>query len=295
MISQILLPAALSFIMFAMGLTMTLDDFKQVFMRPKALLTGLAAKILLVPVLGLLLVTLFKLDVDFAVGMLILAACPAGVTSSLLTHHAGGRIALAAMVTAVSSLAAVATLPLIVNLGLGHFAGYDHAVDLPVGKMVLGIFLVDTLPLALGLGLQKWKPMLAARLGRFARPLATFLFALIVMGAFLNQSETMWRHGADVLPPALLLNLAAMAVAGLAGIGMGLSVSERIAVIMENGLQNSALGIFVAVTLLGNEAMMVPSIVYALAMNVTALLAIFYFRMMVKTAPASALPGAGGR
>jgi BASS family bile acid:Na+ symporter len=283
-IAQLLLPLALSFIMFAMGLTMTLADFKLVFIQPRALLTGLAGKIALVPFLGFLAVFLFGLHGEFAAGLIILAACPAGVTSSLLTHHARGRIALAATVTALTSLAAVVTLPLIANLGLGLFAGFDHSVDLPVGKMVSGIFLVDTLPLALGLGLQAFRPGLAAKLGRFARPVATFLFALIVAGAFLNQSQTMLLHGDEVLPPALLLNVAAMTAGALAGSVMGLSPSERIAIVMENGLQNSALGIFVAVTLLQSEAMMVPSIVYALAMNVTALLVIFWLRRRRKAA-----------
>ncbi len=288
MISQILLPLALAFIMFAMGLTMTMGDVKQVFTKPKALLTGLAAKLFLVPLLGVLVVSLFMMEPDFAVGMLILAACPAGVTSSLLTHHAGGRIALAAMVTAISSLAAALTLPLIANLGLQLYAGYGQAVDLPVGRMVFGIFLVDTLPLALGLGLQKWKPELAAILGRFARPIATFLFALIVVGAFASQAQTMLTHGAQLLPPALLLNLAAMAGAGAIGVGMGLSRGDTIAVIMENGLQNSALGIFVALTLLRNDAMMAPSIIYALAMNVTALALIAWLRQRAKALPESA-------
>ena len=282
MISQILLPLALAFIMFAMGLTMTMDDVKQVFTRPKAMLTGLAAKLVLVPMLGVLVVSLFMMEPDFAVGMLILAACPAGVTSSLLTHHAGGRIALAAVVTAITSLAAVVTLPLIANLGLQLYAGYGQAVDLPVGRMVFGIFLVDTLPLALGLGLQKWKPDFAARLGLFARPAATFLFALIVVGAFASQAQTMLTHGAQLLPPALLLNLTAMAGAGAIGVGMGLSRGDTIAVVMENGLQNSALGIFVALTLLRNDAMMAPSIIYALAMNVTALAVVVALRRRAK-------------
>jgi BASS family bile acid:Na+ symporter len=273
-ISQILLPLALSFIMFAMGLTMTLADLRAVLVRPRALLAGLASKLALVPLLGLAAAYLFGLSGDFAAGLIILAACPAGVTSSLLTHHAKGRIALAAMVTAISSLGAVVSLPLIANLGLRLFAGFEQPVDLPVGKMVLGIFLVDTLPLALGLALQAWAPRLAARLGRFARPLATFLFALIVAGAFINQMPAMLAHGAVLLPATLALNIAAMAGGWLTARAFRLSSSDGVAVVMENGLQNSALGIFVAVTLLQNEAMMAPSIVYALAMNLTALLLI---------------------
>ncbi|MBI2236436.1 MAG: bile acid:sodium symporter family protein [Magnetospirillum sp.] len=271
MITQALLPLALAFIMFAMGLTMPPADFRLVFTRPKAMAVGLACKLLLLPAAGLAVVLAWRPEPDFAVGMVILAACPAGVTSSLLTHWGKGRTALAAAVTALTSLAAVVTLPALANLGLALFAGYDHAVELPVARMCLGIFLVDTLPLALGLALQVRRPLLAERLGKVARPLANLLFGVIVVGAFVSQAETFAAHWRTAVPPAVALNLAAMALAWVASSATGLEPRDRVAVVMENGLQNGALGIFVAVTLLGNPAMMVPSIVYALVMNVTAL------------------------
>jgi BASS family bile acid:Na+ symporter len=270
-ITQIALPLALAFIMFAMGLTMDGRDFRIVFGAPRAMVVGLAAKLLLLPALGLALVLVWKPEPDFAVGMILLAACPAGVTSALLTHHAGGRIALAATITAATSLAATVTVPLLVNFGLALFAGYDRSVDLPVGKMTLGIFLVDTVPLALGLAIQRFRPRVAERMGRIARPVATLLFALIVVGAFVSQRQALIDHVGDVVPAALLLNLAAMTGAWMLGAMARLEMADRIAVVMENGLQNGALGIFVAVTLLGNPAMMVPSIVYAFVMNLTAI------------------------
>ena len=133
MILQAALPAALAFIMFAMGLTMAPGDIGRVFRQPKALVAGLAAKLLLVPLAGLAVVSLWRLPSDFAVGLILLAACPAGVTSALLSHLAGGRIALAAAITALTSLAAAVTVPLLVNLGLTVFAGYDRSVEIPVG------------------------------------------------------------------------------------------------------------------------------------------------------------------
>ena len=269
MITQALLPAGLAFIMFAMGLTMPPADFRMVFTKPRAMAVGLVCKLLLLPAAGLAVVLAWRPEPDFAVGMVILAACPAGVTSSLLTHWGKGRAALAAAVTAVTSLAAVVTLPALANLALALFAGYDHPVELPVARMCLGIFLVDTLPLALGLALQVWRPALAERAGRGARPLASLLFAAIVVGAFVSQADTFAAHWRTAVLPAVVLNLVAMAAGWLAS--TGLERRDRVAVVMETGLQNGALGIFVAATLLGNPAMMVPSIVYALVMNVTAL------------------------
>ena len=271
MITQAALPAALAFIMFAMGLTMAPGDMGMVFRHPKALAAGLAAKLVLVPLAGLAVVSLWRPQPDFAVGMILLAACPAGVTSALLTHLAGGRIALAAAITALTSLAAMASVPLLVNLGLAVFAGYDRSVEIPVGRMILGIFLVDTVPLALGLAIRHLRPRWADRSGRGARGLANLLFAAIVVGAFVSQRQALLDHLGDVVPAALALNLLAMAGAWAVGGALRLDLADRIAVVMENGLQNGALGIFVAVTLLGSPAMMVPSIVYALVMNLTAL------------------------
>jgi BASS family bile acid:Na+ symporter len=271
MITQVALPAALAFIMFAMGLTMNPGDFRLILTHPRAMVVGLAAKLLLVPLAGLAVVTVWRPQADFAVGMILLAACPAGVTSALLTHMAGGRIALAATITALTSLAATLSVPLLVNLGLAVFAGYDQAVEIPVGRMTLGVFLVDTVPLALGLLIQRLWPMAAERLGRIARPLATLLFAVIVVGAFVSQRQALMDHIGDVVPASLALNILAMAGAWALGSWLRLDRVDRIAVVMENGLQNGALGIFVAVTLLGNPAMMVPSIVYAFVMNLTAI------------------------
>jgi BASS family bile acid:Na+ symporter len=271
MITQAALPAALAFIMFAMGLTMDPGDFRLIAARPKAMMAGLAAKLMLVPLAGLAVVLVWRPPADFAVGMILLAACPAGVTSALLTHMAGGRIALAATITALTSLAATLTVPLLVNLGLAAFAGYDRAVEIPVGRMTLGIFLVDTVPLALGLLVQRLWPRAAGRMGRIARPVATLLFAVIVVGAFFSQRQALIDHVGDVVPASLALNLLAMAGAWVLGGMLRLDLADRIAVVMENGLQNAALGIFVAVTLLGNHAMMVPSIVYAFVMNLTAI------------------------
>lgn len=278
MITQAALPAALAFIMFAMGLTMNPGDFRLILSHPKAMAAGLAAKLVLVPLAGLAVVLVWRPPADFAVGMILLAACPAGVTSALLTHMAGGRIALAATITALTSLAATLSVPLLVNLGLAVFAGYDRAVELPVGRMTLGVFLVDTVPLLLGLGIQRLWPRAAARLGKLARPVATLLFALIVVGAFVSQRQTLMDHVGDVVPAALVLNLLAMGGAWAVAEALRLDLADRVAVVMENGLQNGALGIFVAVTLLDNHAMMVPSIVYAFVMNLTAIAFIWAVR-----------------
>ncbi|MGE4280990.1 MAG: bile acid:sodium symporter family protein [Magnetospirillum sp.] len=279
MITDLLLPLGLAFIMFAMGLALKPADFALVFTRPKAMALGLLSQMVLLPVLALAVVQVFDLPRDFAVGLVILAACPGGITSNLLTHLAGGATALAVSLTAVTSVAGALSVPVVVNLALMHVGGQAAPMDLPVAKMTMGVFAVATLPLIVAMVINARWPIVAARMEKLARHLATALFAFIVVGAFASQWRTMMDHAVDVLPPAVVLNVLAMLGAlALARLG-GLGGKERLALVLETGLQNGALGIFVAATLLQSPAMMVPSIVYALAMNVTALAVIVSSRL----------------
>lgn len=271
LIAEAFIPAGLAFIMFAMGLTLAVGDFRLVFAQPRAMAVGLLCQMAMLPAVAVAVVAGFAPSPAFAVGLVILAACPGGVTSNLLTHLAGGATALAVSLTAITSVAGAVTVPLVVNLGLMLFAGHDHMVELPVARMTLGVFSVATLPLILGMTVNAKAPLLAKRMERVTRHVATALFAIIVVGAFASQWRTMWEHAAEVMPPALLVNAGAMALAFALARLTGLERREGIAVVLETGLQNGALGIFVAATLLGNQAMMVPSIIYALVMNVTAL------------------------
>jgi len=257
--------------MFAMGLTLTVGDFRLVIIQPRAVAVGLTAQMLLLPALAVTLVVLVPMPADFAVGLIILAVCPGGITSNLLTHLAGGHTALAVTLTAITSLAGTLTVPFFVNLALIHLAGAAQPVDLPVARMTLGVFAVSTLPLLIAMTIRHRWPQRAERLERPMRHIATFLFALIVLGAFASQWSYLMGYFGQVIPPALILNLGAMILAFLLARLFRLDRRQRLAVILETGLQNGALGIFVAATLLGSEAMMVPSILYALVMNVSAI------------------------
>jgi BASS family bile acid:Na+ symporter len=206
---QQLLPLALAFIMFYLGLTLALADFRRVAQRPMALAVGLAGQILLVPLAAFAVATLCGLAPLMAVGLMVLAACPGGVSSGLLTHLARGETALSISLTAVTSLVSMLTLPLVLNLSLQHFMGSSLQAQLPLAPMVRSIFLLTTL----------------------------LLNALVLGSAWVLASQAR------------------------------LSPADRVAVVTECGLQNSALGIFVCLQLLEAPAMSAPSVVYALLMN----------------------------
>lgn len=277
-ISQVL-PIGLAFIMLYLGLTLQGEDFRRVLKRPRALFVGLVGQVLLVPAMGLLVALLTPLDPVMAMGLMVLVACPGGVSSGLLTHLARGDVALSISLTAVTSVAAVFTLPLIVNVSIQHFMGLTDSVAFPLTNMVRSIFMLTTVPVLLGMALRAWQPSRVMRLLPSADHLATSLFVLIVLGTFWDQRHTLFEHLPTLGPASLLLN--ALILLGAWGVShlFNLQKRDRIAVVTECGLQNSALGIYVCVELLHSAVMSVPSVVYALLMNGGALVFVLLMRL----------------
>jgi BASS family bile acid:Na+ symporter len=273
-----LLPLALAFIMLYLGMTLRVDDFKHVLLRPRALLTGLIGQLIMVPLLGLGVAWSLHLEPVMAVGLMVLAACPGGVSSGLLTHLARGDVALSISLTAVTSVAAVLTLPLVVDASMRLFMASGMGVEFPLGSMVRSIFLLTTVPVLTGMALRAWQPGRVARLEIMAGRLATALFLLIVFSTFWDQRQVLLDNLPRVGPASLLLNGLILTGAWVLSRQFKLSGRDRIAVVTECGLQNSALGIYVSVQLLHSPAMSVPSVVYALLMNGGALIFVLLMR-----------------
>ena len=264
---ELLLPLALGFIMFSLGLTLVVDDFRRLLTRPKAVLAGLVGQVLVVPAAAWGIALAWGLPAEMAVGLMILAACPGGVSSGLLTHLARGDTALSITLTAITSVAAVATVPFIVDLSLRHFMNSGAGIEFPLASMVRGVFLLTTVPVVLGMGLRAWRPAFAMRVEVAAGRIATVLFVLIVLATFFSQRQVLAENLGSLGPATVLLNLLVIGAGfGLAA-GAGLDRRDRIAVATECGLQNAGLGIFIASALLQSPAMTVPSVVYALVMN----------------------------
>lgn len=278
MTTEILLPIALATIMFALGLTLTVGDFARVFAQPQAIAVGLLVQVLMVPLLAFLIATAMRLPPELAMGLMLLAACPSGASAGLITHLAGGKTALSISLTAITSVLAVISTPLVVDYALFHFTGTSAATDLPIAKMIRSMFLITTVPVALGMAIRHTLPALSARIEPVAGRIAVLVFLAIVVATFVDQRQVLATHITRIGPAALLLNLAVMAAGvGLAA-GFGLEVRDRIAIAVEAGMQNAALGIFLAVGILTIPAMAVSSVVYALLMNLTALGFILFMR-----------------
>jgi BASS family bile acid:Na+ symporter len=276
------LPLALAFIMIGMGLTLTIDDFKRIMRYPKAMVLGLLCQLVLLPLVGFLLVVAFKVEGALAVGVMIIAACPGGATSNLISHLAKGDTALSISLTAVSSLVTVLSIPLIVNYSIGHF-GEEGSVTLPVMKTILQIFVITLIPVAIGMGVKRTFPALAERSDRVVRVVSALFLTAIIVAAILKERDHLVEYFVLSGPAMLSLNVVMLLMGyGLARV-LALPTAQQRTISIETGIQNGTLGIFVAATLLKNSTMTIPSAIYSLIMFFTAALVIVLFARQKST------------
>ncbi|MEG3619520.1 bile acid:sodium symporter family protein [Magnetovibrio sp. PR-2] len=283
---DILLPLGLGLIMFAIGLGLTVADFTRIVRHPRAIVVGLLNQIVLLPMIGLAVLVGYDGRVEFAVGVMILAASPGGITSNLLTILAGGSAALSVSMTAITSVLSVVTVPLILGLSQVVLLGEGQDIHMPIGQIMGSVILVTAVPIGLGMVLFARWPDLVQAVHMPARRAATGIFAIIVVSAFIGQMDNIVQHFAEIGPRLIALNIATMGLGLFTALSLGLGHADRVAIAMECGLQNAALAIFVAVTVLGNPVLVVPAITYALIMSVTAAGLIAWVRRTKKTVAA---------
>lgn len=268
-IGQILLPLALAFIMLALGVGLTPGDFRRIFTRPRALLIGAVLQYVSLPLLAMAIVAFLPAPPVLKVGIVLLAACPGGTTSNLLTHMARGDVALSISLTALTSLTSMITVPIVLMIALALFMGPDAP---QVGLVTTGfvIFLLTVVPVAIGMAIRQFAPKAASLLDRHSRLLSGVVFTAVVLATLIADRDQMASRFAEAGLIALSLNIAAMVVAfGVASLVM-LKMKQRIALTLECGLQNATLAIVVAVGMLGDVAYAVPAAIYGLIMFVTA-------------------------
>lgn len=272
-ITQIALPLILAFIMFSMGITLVVDDFKRVAKFPKAFLVGSFLQMVTLPLLAFGLATVWMkyngLEAAYAVGLLIIAACPGGVTSNLMAHMCKGDTALSISLTAIISLVTVITIPVIVNLGLGHFMGAEDSTQLPVAKTVAGIFAITTVPVLIGMLVKNKAPDWSLRNEALIGKLAAIFFVIILVAAIAKDWKLLVSSFSSVGPLTLALNVATLVFGYGVSRLLSLDRKQAVTITFECGLQNGTLAIFIALTLLHNEQMMIPCGVYSILMFIT--------------------------
>jgi BASS family bile acid:Na+ symporter len=270
-LTAVFLPLALFIIMLGMGLGLTLSDFKRVLVEPKAVILGLIAQLIMLPFVGLVLATIFPLSPEMAVGVMILAACPGGSTSNLITYLVKGNVALSITLTAISSLITVLTIPLVVNLSMENFMGEGVALQLPFAQTVIQIAVITLIPITIGMLLHRYLPKFAMTVEKGVKWLSLFFLGLIIVGLLLKERDNVASFFLQVGGVTLTLNILTMAL------GYGLSTLSNLdkpsskSITVEVGIQNGTLAIAIASTptLLNMPTMAIPAAIYALIMFAT--------------------------
>ncbi|SEG07021.1 bile acid:sodium symporter family protein [Algoriphagus boritolerans] len=275
-LTQLFLPLALAVIMFGMGLSLRFADFKRILIYPKAVAIGLSNQIIVLPIVAFGLIKVFGLQTELAVGLMILAACPGGATSNLITHLAKGDSALSITLTAFSSLITVLTIPFIVNFAILYFIPSGEEQQLNVFGTVISVIFITIIPVAIGMMVLKRAPQLAKKWDAPFRKISAVFFVVILLAAILKERANLVEYFAEAGPVALTLNLATLGLGYFSGRIFGLSKKQSITIAIESGIQNGTLGITIAATLLVNSTMTIPSAIYGLLMFGTAGLIIFW-------------------
>lgn len=286
-VSGVLLPLILAFIMFSLGLGLTTTDFRRILQQPRALLVGVVCHFVLLPLVCYLMLQTMGVTGVFAVGFMILAACPTGTTSNLLTYLARGDVALALSFTAVASVATIFTLPLIVTWALGHFLGAARAVDVPVGLMMGQVAFVLGLPVSLGMAARHRWSQWALRFEPRATRVATVLFALIVVLAVVKNWPLLRDNFTSLAPFAVVLNVTMLCIGFGVAWGARLSYRQSVTLGIETAVQNAALALVIASTVLKQDAMAIPGALYGVLMYAGGLVFALAMRRFTRSTPKS--------
>ena len=286
-LTELFLPFSLAVIMFGMGLSLRVEDFKRILIYPKAVGIGLLNQLILLPMLAFGIAKAFQLPPELAVGLMILAVCPGGATSNLITHLAKGDAALSITLTACSSFITVFTIPFLVNYSIGYFIPGGEAQQLEVVGTVVSVLFITLIPVTLGMITLAKAPALAQKWDQPFRKISTVFFVIIVLAAILKERDNLVQYFIEAGPAALALNLSTLAVSFAMAKWTGLPFRQGLTIAIESGIQNGTLGITIAATLLVNSVMSIPSAIYSLLMFGTAALVILWGNKVASASKAS--------
>ncbi len=286
-LTELFLPFSLAVIMFGMGLSLRVEDFKRILIYPKAVGIGLLNQLILLPMLAFGIAKAFQLPPELAVGLMILAVCPGGATSNLITHLAKGDAALSITLTACSSVITVFTIPFLVNYSIGYFIPGGEAQQLEVVGTVVSVLFITLIPVTLGMITLAKAPALAQKWDQPFRKISTVFFVIIVLAAILKERDNLVQYFIEAGPAALALNLSTLAVSFAMAKWTGLPFRQGLTIAIESGIQNGTLGITIAATLLVNSVMSIPSAIYSLLMFGTAALVILWGNKVASASKAS--------
>ena len=280
MIIDIILPLSLIFIMFSLGLGLKVQDFKNIMNNPKAFIVGIVNQMIILPIVAFLIIIMFSLPSNLAVGIMILSCCPGGVTSNILTKLAKGDTALSISCTAVASLLTVITLPLIVGFSVTYFMG-NNTPSINIFLLGLTMFVISTMPVLLGLYINTKFVNISKSFAPISNRISSFLFVIIVIGALASE-WTLFIENVHSLGPAIISLICIMMIVGYNSSKLfGIVDRQASTISIESGIQNGTVGIAIGNIILstpeGLSVYSLPSGVYSILMYLVCLPVIFLF------------------
>jgi len=276
-ITDVVLPLALAFIMFTLGLGLSFADFVKVAKSPKNFLIGIISQLIFLPLVALLIIFVWPLQPELAIGLMLIAAAPGGVTSNILTSFAKGDVALSISLTAVMSLLSVISVPIVLGISMGFVS--DTALgSISLTGIAISMFLIVTLPVLLGMIFRASLSYLTKRIEKVSKILSTILFVLVLIGAILAERENLFEYFSQTGLVVLVLNILMMVIAFYWAKIFGTGSAQQKAISLECGLQNGTLAIFVGISVFGGGLYIIPAATYSVIMYLTSLVFIYFIR-----------------
>ena len=280
-VTDVILPLALAFIMFVLGLGLTGSDFLRVVKQPRDFFVGAFSQIILLPIIAFILVKIWPIAPELAIGVMIIAAAPGGVTSNLLTSLAKGEVALSISLTAIISLLCVITIPFIVLTSVGLLSDSSITQDISLFSMSRDMFLIVTVPVILGILIRRFASGAALKFEPIAKKISIVLFVLVLLGAIAAERENVISYFAQAGLITFVLNVVMMIVGYCVAKLLASGMKQKKCNTLECGLQNGTLAIFVATSIFGGGMYVIPAATYSLIMFATSLIFVYLVRKIV--------------
>jgi len=277
-VTDVILPLALAFIMFVLGLGLTGADFLRVIKQPQDFFVGAFSQIIILPIIAFILLKLWPVAPELAIGVMIIAAAPGGVTSNLLTSFARGDVALSISLTAIISLLSVITIPFIVLTSVELLGSSDAIQNISLISMSRNMFLIVTVPVILGMLLRRFTQGAALKFEPLAKKISIVLFILVLLGAVAAERDNFVSYFAQAGLITLALNVSMMVIAYYIAQSLASGTKQKKCITIECGLQNGTLAIFVATSIFGGGIYVIPAATYSLLMFGTSLIFVYLIR-----------------
>tara|TARA_B100001939_G_scaffold59175_1_gene48325 strand:+ start:1121 stop:1969 length:849 start_codon:yes stop_codon:yes gene_type:complete len=271
-------PIALALIMLALGLGLTVKDFTRVVKQPKDFIVGLVCQLILLPVIAFVLIKVFNTSIELALGVMIIAAAPGGVTSNVLTKFANGDVALSVSLTAIISLLSILTVPFIVFKSADLLNVSYVSNNISMSGISLKMFLVVTLPVIIGMLIRKFATNFIINKTALIQRISIVLFIIVFAAIWIEEWENIFVYLLKAGLITLTLNLIMMIVGFYVAKIFASGIEQRKCISLECGLQNGTLAVFVSTQLFDDVAYLIPTASYALIMFVTSIIFVFLIR-----------------